>query len=187
MNETIFVKFLCSLPCIFLCSYFFPIMGVLLLLLRVIIYNKKILSTSFWLFFVCFCIYLPKILHFIFTFVSVDFYFIQFLDTIVENSIYTFSFLNFANLLFFIGIFLLLFIFLLKRILIKFESILFSYIQMSGKRDYEIHAKNDLFMKKKQERAKNRRVVYCKKCGADNIVTSNISTCKYCRSKIEVD
>ena len=41
-------------------------------------------------------------------------------------------------------------------------------------------------MKEKIEAAKNMTVVYCPHCGADNILTTNVGTCKYCRSRLEV-
>ena len=40
-------------------------------------------------------------------------------------------------------------------------------------------------MKEKREKAKNTHIVYCPYCGADNMLTSNVGRCKYCRRRIE--
>ena len=40
-------------------------------------------------------------------------------------------------------------------------------------------------MQEKREALKNTHVVHCPYCGADNMLTSNIGTCKYCRRRIE--
>ena len=37
----------------------------------------------------------------------------------------------------------------------------------------------------KQEKTKNTKVVYCPYCGADNMLTEKVGTCKYCRRKIQ--
>ena len=38
-------------------------------------------------------------------------------------------------------------------------------------------------MKEKREIAKNTHVIHCPYCGADNLFTEQIGTCKFCRRK----
>ena len=50
----------------------------------------------------------------------------------------------------------------------------------------DMELKDVAALKEKIEAAKNMTVVYCPHCGADNILTTNVGTCKYCRSRLEV-
>lgn len=187
MINTIFTKVMCSLPIILLALYFFPIAGVLLILVRNLVYKQKNIFTSICFILISFCIYIPKLLYFLYTLFHFNNLFGEYLYTIVKSSIYSISLLRYANFLFFLGIFLLFFVLLLKRLFTKLENIIYLCFKISEEKNYKVDSENDLLMKEKRERAQNRRVVYCKKCGADNIITPDDCTCRYCRSEIKIE
>ena len=74
---------------------------------------------------------------------------------------------------------------IVSSIVDKTKSYVKSYITNQEKRNDEISRKNDLIMKEKREIAKNTNVVICPYCGADNILTEKVGTCKFCRRKIK--
>ena len=77
------------------------------------------------------------------------------------------------------------FIYKISSIFNKLELFISSYISEREKKDFEIRKENDMKMQEKREALKNTHVVHCPYCGADNMLTSNIGTCKYCRRRIE--
>ena len=90
--------------------------------------------------------------------------------------------MKYSKLLITTGVIFLIISFIINSILYKLENSIKSYISNQEKREAEISQKNNLIMK---EKVKNTSVVYCSYCGADNMLTCHIGTCKYCRRKIK--
>ena len=57
-------------------------------------------------------------------------------------------------------------------------------MMMELQNEKEVSRENDLKVKLKQIASQNTEVVICPYCGADNILTSKVGTCKFCRKKI---
>lgn len=186
MKNNIFLRLLASIPIILIFLYFIPFLGICLIPLRLFMYNnKKRISTPIILISVGILILAPIGLNLIFNLISFDKTVIPYFNEILDSPIYTTNLIKYSKLLITTGVVLLIISFILNSIFNKLGNNLKSYISNQEQRDAEISQKNDLIMKEKQEKAKNTSVVYCPYCGADNMLTSNVGTCKYCRRKIQ--
>lgn len=175
MRSNIFLKLLSSLPVILIFLYFVPFLGICLLLIRCFVYTNKKISTPIVMIVIGGLILIPKGLSLL-------------KINILTNDIlkwYNSDLLKYSKLLLTVGIIFLLISCITNNIFNKFVSFITSYINSHEKREREISEKNDLLMKEKQEKAKNTKVVYCPYCGADNMLTEKVGTCKYCRRKIQ--
>ena len=102
-----------------------------------------------------------------------------------DTKIYSLNLIKYSKLLMTIGIIFLVLVSLFNNLLNKLELFISAYIADREKKDFEIRKENDMKMQEKRETLKNTHVVHCPYCGADNMITSNIGTCKYCRRRIE--
>lgn len=188
MKYNPFVKFLCSIPVILLFIYFIPFLGICLILLRTIVYNNKTTFTSIILVVIASLILIPKGLSYIFTLMKFD-NTIPYYDNIINSDLYNIKLINYSKSLFIIGIIYFILSTILKSIFSRLKSKVSNefrnYISESQRIDAETSQKNDLIMKQKREISKNTHVINCPYCGADNMITERIGTCKFCRKKIE--
>lgn len=187
---TKFLKILCSLPSILLFLYFFPFIGICLILLRAFVYYNQrkistpIVLTSIGIFLLC-----PKILEKVFELLQMDLEKIPFLSEIVIADIYQNNLIPYAKYLLISGIILLVLSFFFQSLFKKLGQLLNcslqNYMKESIKQDEKISKENDLKIKIKQEHAKNTNYVKCPYCGSDNLLSDKFGTCQYCRRKIE--
>lgn len=186
MKNNLFLKLLGSIPVILISLYFVPFLGICLILFRYFMYHekRKRIATSVFLIGIGIVILVPKILEVILQWIKFDITKIPYINEVIQLEVYQTNFMSYSKLLLIVGILFLILTFILQRLFEKLEEFLKLYIQEHEKRNREISSKNDLLMKEKQEKAKNTSVVYCPYCGADNILTSNIGVCKYCRRQI---
>lgn len=187
MRDNIFLKILCSIPVILVILYFIPFLGVCLLIFRYIVYyyDKRRISTPYYLVSFGLIILIPKIIKYIFKIFNLKTSIIPYFDTIINSNIYNDNFIKYSKLLIILGIIFLIVTSIVSSIIDRTKSYVKSYITNQEKRNDEISRKNDLIMKEKREIAKNTSVVICPYCGADNMLTEKTGTCKYCRRKIE--
>lgn len=132
-------------------------------------------------------ILIPELINNVLDLLNIDVSLIPFLSNIIGTDIYT-KLLKYSKMLIILGIVFSVLTFIFRNIFDNLKNQtargIKAYIQESERKSEEISQKKDLIMKEKQEKAKNTYVVYCPYCGADNILTSNIGTCKYCRRQI---
>ena len=179
-NKTL--KLLCSLPIILLALYFIPFLGVCLVMVRCIMdRNTKKLSFDTSLIIIGFIILIPKVVKQILDLTHTS---IPYLNDIAQADLYN-KFIGYSKLLICVGVIFLIISLIIRNIVNKSQSYIKNYIIEQEKRDAEISQKNDMIIKEKQEKAKNTHVVRCKYCGADNMLTENVGTCKYCRRNIQ--
>lgn len=187
MNHNLFFKILSSLPVIFLALYFIPFLGVCLILLRYLIYEyQKRISTPIIIVSVGIFLLIPKVIYFVLDVLGIDISTISYLNDVVNTSLYD-SFINYSKLLICLGVILLIVSLFCRNIFSRLCAGVKNYIIETENKDAEISNKNDMEIKLKQERAKNTNFFKCPNCGADNIVSKKIGTCKYCRRKFEND
>jgi len=186
-NQFIF-KLLSSLPIILITLYFIPFLGICLILLRFFIYSNKKISTSISIALFGFLILIPKCLNIILDLMKIDINTIPYLKDVVSAELYSINFINYSKRLICVGIIFLIISFILKTIFEKVNKKLnneiMNYINETQKKELEISKQNDMEMKIKQEKSKNTNYVKCPNCGADNILSEKIGTCKYCRRKL---
>lgn len=185
MNENKFFKLLCSLPIILIILYFIPFLGICLILFRLYIYRyNKQYKTSILLLLCGLLLLIPKLLDSIMKVLKLNGDKIPYLNNIMASDIYI-KLLSYSKLLITIGIIFLILSFILKNVFNKLNTEIRNYMSDDLKKDYEIRKENDLKMQEKREKIKNTHVVYCPYCGADNMLTEQTGTCKFCRRKIE--
>lgn len=183
MTQKLILKTICSLPVIFISLYFVPFIGICLITLRLFIYNnKKYYSISINLIILGIILSIPKILDLILkTIKNIN---IPHLEKIINSNIYI-NLVDYSKFIISLGIILLIISYIFKGLIEKLTNLIKTYIIVKEKQNYQISKKNDMEIKLKQERAKNTSVVHCPNCGADNILTEDIGTCKYRRRKIQ--
>lgn len=185
MKYNPFIRLLCSIPIILVFLYFIPFVGVCLILLRYFLYSeKKKILVPIILMLVGALILMPGCLLELAK--MTNFNIPSKITSIFTDSFYSVNLINYSKSLFIVGIIFLFLIAIFRGMFDRVQAYLKSYIQKEEKVNREISSKNDLIMKEKIEAAKNMTVVYCLHCGADNILTTNVGTCKYCRSRLEV-
>lgn len=187
MTNNFFIKLLASLPVILIFLYYIPFLGICLILLRYFISNKKN-STPIILITFGILIVIPKIVDSICQLIKFDTNKIPYLNNIIGSDLYNIEFIKYSKFLICVGVIFLIVSFVLKILVKKISNKLtngiMNYINETEKRDYEISKQNDLEIKLKQEKAKHTSFVRCSYCGADNVLTEKIGTCKYCRRKM---
>lgn len=110
---------------------------------------------------------------------------IPYYDNIINSDLYNVKFINYRKRLIIIGILYLIISIILKTILNKVCSSIKNYIDETENRNAEISRQNDLIMQEKREIAKNTHMVKCPYCGANNVLTSKVGLCNFCRKSIE--
>lgn len=175
MKNNLFLKLLSSILIILITMYFSRFLGVCLIILRCFVHTKK--NISIYLLVSGVLILIPKFLNII----NIKF---SYLNNILRSDIYNKNFINYAEFLLILGVIILIIEIIAKTISSKINSSIKSYIMNSEKKDYEISEKNDLIMKEKREKALNTSYVKCPSCGADNIISSKVAKCKFCRSAL---
>lgn len=185
MKYNSLARVLSSIPVVLVFIYFSPFIGFCLLVLRYFTYSRKKLSGASVLIVVGFIILIPKGLSYIFDWFKGDVGSIPYYDSIINSEIYNVKFINYSKNLFIVGIIYMIIFSIVDKISSKISTSIGSYFKGSYEKDIEISEKNDLKMKEKTEKAKHTRVVRCPYCGADNMLTSEVGTCKYCRKKIK--
>lgn len=186
MKNNLFFKFITSIPIVLLALYFIPFLGVCLLLFRFYLRKKNDISTTFIV--LGLLLFVPRILESIFKTISFDSSKIPYFDTIVSSSIYDKLFF-YGKVLVTVGVLVLVFSYIFRNLITKITSKVKSgvqdYIQKEEQRDREIKEKNDMLVRERQEAVKNMHTVTCPHCGADNVLTSKVGKCKYCRRTLE--
>ena len=186
MKNNLFFKLITSIPVIILVLYFIPFLGVCLLLFRFYLKRKNDISTTFIV--LGLLLFVPKIVKWVFGLISFDSSKIPYFDKIVTSTVYDQVF-YFGKVLITIGVLVLIFSYIFSNIFRKVSSKLRSgfqdYVQKEEQRDREIKEKNDMIVRERQEEVKNMHTVTCPHCGADNVLTSKVGKCKYCRRTIE--
>ena len=178
------LRLLSSIPIILVFLYFIPFLGICLILLRCFMnVDKKKYFISLYLIIAGVLILIPKIVNIVLDFIKVDVSGIPYFEEIVTSDLYG-KLLNYSKLLFCVGIILLIIIYVFQSLFQKTQNSFKSYVRNHEQRNAEIYRKNDMEIKLKQERAKNTSVVHCPHCGADNILTSKVGRCKYCRRSL---
>jgi hypothetical protein len=183
MRNNLFIRLLCSIPVILIFLYFLPFLGICLILLRYYVYSYR---SKIFLPILLICLGLLIVLPSGIIKLSSIFNF-KLLDNfkIFDSKIYSINLVNYSKLLITVGVIFLVLFSLFSSIFNKLELFISSYISEREKKDFEIRKENDMKMQEKREALKNTQVVHCPYCGADNMLTSNIGTCKYCRRRIE--
>ena len=172
MKNNLFIKILGSIPVIILATFYSRFLGICLVILRFCTYTeKKRNTTPFILTFTGLVLLVPEWLRLLFKQIKFS-----------TNDIFKLS-----KSLIVIGWVFAIIVYFLNR-LIKYVTNYFN-TEMENYTNKQLanEKDNDMKIKEQQEKAKNTRVVVCKKCGASNIVTSKVSRCKYCRSPLVGD
>ena len=189
MKENFFIKLLASIPSILVFLYFIPFLGVCLILLRLLIYNNKKVSTSICLLSIGVVIISLILINEVLNLINIKNFNIPYLSDIVNSNLYNEKFISYSKLLISVSIIFLILSVVFKRVFTKisgkFNSEIRNYIFKNDQRESKISQKNDLIMKEKREKAKNTHLIYCPYCGSDNMLTEKTGTCKFCRRKIE--
>ncbi len=172
MNNSL--KIILSIPVILIILYFIPILGIIMILARNIILNKKWQEISIILIIISALIYIPYL---------INFFNKDIVKNIIENEIYT-KMLSYSKFIFITAVVLCIVYAVMNKIASSLGSKLSNYINKYKEKQEIISRENDLKIKEKQLKAKNNTVIYCSNCGADNIVGDKIGVCAYCRTKL---
>lgn len=185
MRDNILLKILCSIPVILVILYFIPFLGVCLLIFRYIVYyyDKRRISTPYYLVSIGLIILIPKLVQYIFKIFNLKTSIIPYFDTIINSNLYNIDFIKYSKLLIIVGIIFLIITSIVSSFVDKTKSYVKSYITNQEKRNDEISRKNDLIMKEKREMAKNTSVVICPYCGADNMLTEKLVLVSFVEEK----
>ncbi len=185
MIKKSFINIITSLPIILIALYFLPVVGILLILLKFITATNKNNSIAIILILLGILIQIPNALK---TFTKAFKFSIPYLDKILEHELY-YDLSKYSVLLIVTGVVLIIITTLFNKLFNGLKSTLNeavdTYVTKQVEQDREIDKENDLEIKLKQEKAKNTHVVHCPNCGADNIVSENVTRCKYCRTELE--
>lgn len=180
------LRLVCSIPVIVGIGYFIPFVGVCLIIMRYFVYNnKKYYFTSSSLIIIGLLILIPKAIVKVLEIAKIKDISVTYLDTIINSDIYP-NLMNYSKFLITVGIIFLLVSLILRNLIDKISNYIRTFINAREQMDAENRSKNDMEMKVKQEKSKNTQVVYCSRCGADNILTETGGTCKYCRTPLKL-
>ncbi len=174
-------KILFSIPVILIIAYLIPVLGVILIIARQIIFKKKWYNTSAYLIGTAICIYLFKIINEISKLLGIE---IVTLNSIINSEIYI-SLMDYANTLLIIGIIFLVVSSLLTKLGEKLGNMFRSVLQKHEKQQYQIQKENNMKIQEMKLKSQNTGVVICKNCGAENILTDTTGICAYCRTALE--
>ncbi len=186
MEQSIFVKYLFSLPVILVVMYFMPVIGLFMLIPRKILLDRSKYNTGV-VFIVTFCIILiPKLLEYIRDTFKIEN--IPYLNDILTNDVYK-VLLSRSKFLFIVGLILVITGLIVKKATSGIKENMFKgltdYINNIEARDAEIAEKNDLKMREKRENAKNTHFVHCPHCGASNTIVGDTGKCSYCKQTLK--
>lgn len=185
MRTNLFIKIFSSLLLILIALYFYPALGICLILLRSFIYREKNISTPISLISIGCLILIPKCADMILKLINFDVKSIPYLSQITSSTLYNNEIINYSKRLFIVGVIFLIIGVILKRLSYAVSRFGSRYIRSQIHRDTEIAKQNDMTMKIKQEKSRNSCYVRCSNCGGDNIIYEKVGTCKFCRSMIE--
>ena len=179
----ILYKIICSFPVILITLYYIPFLGVILILFRYFVNNKrKYYFLPICLIIMGLLILMPKIFYTFLNITKIKFNMLN-ITKIVESNIYV-KLLNYSKLLISVGIIFLILSFLFRKLLVKLSNSLKNYLNKYETEQREIKEKNDLIVRERREKANNTHLVHCPNCGADNTIVGKIGKCKYCRKDI---
>ena len=186
MIKNSFLKILTSLPVILVALYFVPVLGILLIVLKFVTTTNRNNSTATILIITGLLLQIPNLLNKLSEVLKFN---IPYLDKIVEHEIYE-KLTSYGIKLLIIGVVLFIITTVFNKMFAGIKNTLTNtmndYVNKSIEQDREIDKENNMEMKEKQEAAKNFHVIHCPHCGADNIVTDNVTRCKYCRKGLQV-
>ena len=96
MRDNTLLKILCSIPVILVTLYFIPFLGVCLLIFRYIVYyyDKRRISTPYYLVSIGLIILIPKLVKYIFKIFNLKTSIIPYFDTIINSNIYNENFIK---------------------------------------------------------------------------------------------
>ncbi len=188
MKNNLFIKILGSIPVIILATFYSRFLGICLVILRFCTYTeKKRNTTPFILTFTGLVLLVPEWLRLLFKQIKFSTKNIPYFNDFVTGGLYRHDIFKLSKSLIVIGIVFAIIVYFLNR-LIKYVTNYFNTeMENYANKQLANEKDNDMKIKEQQEKAKNTRVVVCKKCGASNIVTSKVSRCKYCRSPLVGD
>jgi predicted RNA-binding Zn-ribbon protein involved in translation (DUF1610 family) len=186
MIKNSLLKIITSVPVILIALYFVPVLGVLLIILKFVTTTNRNTSVATILIITGLIIQIPNLINKL----SELFKFkVPYLDKIIEHELYE-SLTKYSVKLLIIGVVLFILVTVFNKVFSGIKNTLANtmdtYVTKQVEQDREIDEENDSEMKQKQEAAKNFHVIHCPHCGADNIVTDNITRCKYCRKGLQV-
>ena len=106
MRNNSIIKLLCSIPVILVVLYFIPFLGVCLLIFRYIVYyyDKRRISTPYYLVSIGLIILIPKLVQYIFKTFNLKTSIIPYFDTIINSNLYNTDFIKYSKLLIILGI-----------------------------------------------------------------------------------
>lgn len=185
-----FMKLFCSIPVILALLFFLPPLGVIVFLLRYVIYGKR----HFFRAPVCIMIFalvltIPFCLNWLINTLRLSFN-IPYLQDIINSEYYS-RLLEFARFSFITAAIVLIVTFLLRNIIEQISSklsrLISGYYSDLQKRDEKIAKENDLKLKEKAITSKQKtpHAVKCPHCGKTNSIIGTVGKCKSCRSVIE--
>ena len=181
------VKAIVSLPVIFVCMYFLPVLGIILALVRMLIYyNKQVIDAPIVLIIVGAVIYIPTIVGYILNNIAhTD---TAVLETLLSNDLYK-DLSSKASFFIIAGVILIVvsyvFAAVTKKASDKAVKYVSDYITESERKDNEAREKAAMKMAEKRETAKNTHVMKCPKCGSSNMFVGKTTRCVHCRTHIE--
>jgi hypothetical protein len=189
MSSNKILRILCSLPVIFIFSYFIPFVGICLILLRMFFYKgRNSFSTPIVFIGVGIAIVIPKMVGYLFEVLNININKIPYLKDILSTDLYNNNLVQYGKYLIIVGFIFLVISFVMKIIArnlnVGINEFMVNYIKESIKQEERILKQNDMEMKIKQEKAKSTCYVKCPNCGADNLFSDKIGTCTYCRGKL---
>ena len=140
MRDNILLKILCSIPVILVTLYFIPFLGVCLLIFRYIVYyyDKRRISTPYYLVSIGLIILIPKLVQYIFKTFNLKTSIIPYFDTIINSNLYNTDFIKYSKLLIILGIIFLIITSIVSSFVDKTKSYVKSYITNQEKRNDEI-------------------------------------------------
>ena len=184
------MKLFCSIPVILALLFFLPPLGVIVFLLRYVIYGKR----HFFRAPVCIMVFaliitIPFCLNWLINTLRLSFN-IPYLQDIINSEYYS-RLLEFARFSFITAAIVLIVTFLLRNIIeqisSKLSQLISGYYSDLQKRDEKIAKENDLKLKEKAITSKQKtpHAVKCPHCGKTNSIIGTVGKCKSCRSVIE--
>ena len=169
---------------ILLMLYWIPFLGICLMLCRLFVYKEHKMRTAIMILMCAGVIYMPKLIGGMSNLFAISFPFSSYLQEIIVSSFYI-RLLAYAKRLVMVGIIFLILSLLGQAVGKKIGEKVKSYVHEKRVMDRENSVKNDLLIRKKQERARNTHVVFCPHCNASNILTEKTGMCQFFRSHLE--
>lgn len=185
-----FMKLFCSIPVILALLFFLPPLGVIVFLLRYVVYgNRHFFRAPVCIMIFALIITIPFCLNWLINTLRLSFN-IPYLQDIINSEYYS-RLLEFARFSFITAAIVLIVTFLLRNIIEQISSklsrLISGYYSDLQKRDEKIAKENDLKLKEKAITSKQKtpHAVKCPHCGKTNSIIGTVGKCKSCRSVIE--